>query len=135
VLAGSGSQGPDAPPGALGLGYVAQEHLPALYGAATVVGYASRYEGFGLPPVEAMACGAVVVASAVGALPEVVTDGAVLVGTHDLDSWSTALGRVVRDADLRAALQVQAVVEAGRLSWAGTAEGTLRAYRQAGLTL
>ncbi len=128
VLAGAGSTGPDAPAGALGLGYVDVADLPALYSAATVVAYASKYEGFALPPVEAMACGAAVVASTVGALPQVVGDGAVLVSDHTAAEWVAALRPLLDDADARNALRERATVAASRLSWAGTAERTKDAY-------
>lgn len=128
VLAGAGSTGPDAPAGTLGLGYVDVADLPALYAAATVVTYASKYEGFALPPVEAMACGAVVVASAVGALPQVVGDGAVLVAQHTLQSWVAALRPLLHDESARAELSRRAPLAAAKLSWSVTAEKTKQAY-------
>ncbi|OYD71665.1 glycosyl transferase family 1 [Rhodococcus sp. OK302] len=133
VLAGSGSRGPDAPSSAIGLGYVATEDLPALYSAATAVAYASHYEGFGLPPLEAMACGSAVVASAVGALPDFADDAAALVHTHDKDSWVRALRSVINDSEYNAALRTSAPRVASRFTWAQTAELTVEAYRTAGL--
>lgn len=135
VLAGAGSTGPDAPSSVIGLGYVDTTDLPALYAAATVTAYASRYEGYGLPPVEAMACGGAVVASAVGALPQVVGDGAVLVRTHQVDSWVAAMRPVAFDAAARSELTAAAATVAGKLTWARTAELTAQAYRDAGVSL
>lgn len=135
VLAGAGSKGPNAPSGVLGLGYVDVADLPALYRAATVVAYASRYEGFGLPPVEAMACGGAVVASAVGALPQVVTNGAVLVRAHTVRAWVAAMRPPLGDDAHNRELRERAVSEAGRLSWAATAAQTVAAYRTMGVRL
>jgi glycosyltransferase involved in cell wall biosynthesis len=132
VLAGQGSRSSYAPKSAIGLGYVGVDDLPSLYAAATVVAYASVYEGFSLPPVEAMACGAAVVASRVGALPDIVEDGAVLVPTHRLEDWKGALRPLIEDADARSELQAQAVKAASNLSWSRTADLTLKSYRLAG---
>ncbi|MEK8070998.1 glycosyltransferase family 4 protein [Rhodococcoides navarretei] len=134
LLAGAGSTGRDAPRNSRGLGYVDVEDLPALYAAATVTAYASRYEGYGLPPVEAMASGGAVVASAVGALPDVVGDGAVLVGSENVDDWVQAMKPIVFDADARAALVASAAVATREISWRRTAELTAEAYRAAGVT-
>lgn len=133
VLAGAGSQGPHAPAGTIGLGYLDVADLPALYRAATVVVYASRYEGFGLPPVEAMACGGAVVASAVGALPQVVGDGAILVTTHTPAAWTRAVRPLLHDDALRQSLRRRAITAASRLSWRSTAAQTIAAYRSAGV--
>jgi len=129
VLAGAGSTGPDAPAGALGLGYVDVDDLPALYAAATITAYASKYEGYGLPPVEAMACGGAVVASRVGALPQVVGDGAILVASHDIDAWAAAMRPLAHDGAARAEIVRCAVAVAGALSWKRTAELTVAAQK------
>lgn len=133
VLAGAGSRGPAAPASAIGLGYVDTADLPALYAAATITAYASKYEGYGLPPVEAMACGGAVVASAVGALPQVVGDGAVLVRAHHPDAWAAAMRDIACDGDRRAELTAGALRVAAGLSWRRTAELTAAAYRDAGV--
>lgn len=133
VLGGAGSKGPNAPSSAVGLGYVDVGDLPGLYAAATVTAYASHYEGYGLPPVEAMACGGAVVASAVGALPQVVGDGAVLVTGHDVDDWVRAIRPLIRDAQTRDELVESGVAVASALSWDTTARDTVAAYRFAGL--
>ncbi|MFC7446471.1 glycosyltransferase family 4 protein [Rhodococcus daqingensis] len=134
VLAGAGTRGPDAPTGAIGLGYVDVADLPGLYAAATVTAYASKYEGYGLPPVEAMACGGAVVASAVGALPQVVGAGAVLVDSLRAADWVSAMRPLIHEPAARAELTAEAVRVAGKLTWARTAERTARAYRDAGVS-
>ncbi|MFF2083075.1 glycosyltransferase family 4 protein [Nocardia sp. NPDC058176] len=133
VLAGAGSDGPDAPSAALGLGYVDTADLPALYAAATVVAYCSEYEGFGLPPVEAMACGGAVVASAVGALPQVCGDGAVLVERTNVSAWVRAMRPLLHDEQANRELRDRGLVAAAALSWESTAAATVAAYRGAGL--
>jgi glycosyltransferase involved in cell wall biosynthesis len=135
LLAGAGSKGPSAPSTAVGLGYVDTEDLPALYAAATITAYASKYEGYGLPPVEAMACGGAVVASAVGALPQVVGDGAVLIGPDRVTEWVDAMRAIAFDADRRAALVSAALEVAAALTWSRTAVLTAKAYRDAGVAV
>lgn len=132
VLAGAMGGG-RVPAGARHLGYVDGDELPALYGAATTVAYVSAYEGFGLPPVEAMACGAAVVATAVGALPEVAGDGAALVRHGDHHALVDALGALWRDAERRAALAHAGLARARALSWDDTARRTAAVYRQLGV--
>ncbi len=133
LVAGGVSPGQAIPATARHLGYVPFEDLPALYAAATVVAYASCYEGFGLPPVEAMACGAAVVTTRVGGLPEVVGDGAVLVEVDDEDALTETLRSVALDEDRNATLRGAGVEAASRLSWDSTAGVTLEVYRELGV--
>jgi glycosyltransferase involved in cell wall biosynthesis len=115
------------------LGYVPREDLLALYGAARVVAYPSRYEGFGLPVVEAMACGAAVVASRVASLPEVVGDGAVLVAPGDVDALAVALRDLWHDRARRTELAAAGRTRAASFSWVATASATAAVYRELGL--
>ncbi|WP_255450561.1 glycosyltransferase family 1 protein [Skermania sp. ID1734] len=133
VLAGAGSDQATLPREVHGLGFVASADLPALYRAASVVAYASHYEGFGLPPLEAMACGAAVVTSAVGAIAESCRGGAVLIEQHDLPTWTRAVKEILYDSDAHEELAAAAPRVAARLSWQQTAQMTAAAYRQVGV--
>jgi alpha-1,3-rhamnosyl/mannosyltransferase len=113
------------------IGRVAEADLPALYSAAEVFVFPSLFEGFGLPVVEAMACGTPVICSNVTALPEVAGDAAVLIEPEDTASIETALSRVLGSADLRADLRERGLARAAQFSWETTARRTLEIYRQA----
>ena len=104
------------------LGYVDDERLPALYAGASVFVYPSLGEGFGLPPVEAMACGVPVVASDRPALPEVLGDAAVLVDPESPARLASAIAGVLGDPDRARALRAAGLQRAGELTWRRTAE-------------
>jgi glycosyltransferase involved in cell wall biosynthesis len=133
LLAGALASGQSVPAGARHLGYVPTEDLPALYAAATVVAYCSHYEGFGLPPLEAMACGAAVLASRVGALPETLGDAASLVPPRDDAAIEAALGALLADEGLRAERRAAGLARAARFSWQRAAEQTVQVYRDLGV--
>lgn len=135
VLAGEGTTESTSAAGTISLGFVPTTDLPALFSAATVVCYSSRYEGFGLPPVEAMACGGVVVASEVGALPQVCGNGAVLVTRHDPESWLAAIRPLVHDASARAQLRRDAATATAALTWQSVARQTFEVYRSLGMAI
>ncbi|MGI8754151.1 MAG: glycosyltransferase family 4 protein [Acidimicrobiales bacterium] len=97
---------------------------------AAVVAYPSLYEGFGFPPLEAMAAGVPVVATSVAALPEVLGDAALLVAPGDIDALAAALGRVLADDVLRATLIAAGRARVGRYRWELTGEHFARLYTQ-----
>jgi glycosyltransferase involved in cell wall biosynthesis len=105
---------------------------PLLYQGCAAFAFPSRYEGFGLPPLEAMACGAPVVVSTASSLPEVVGDAALQVAPDDVDGWAAALARLLSDAPLRANLRARGLAQAARFSWRRVAEETLTVYEQVG---
>jgi glycosyltransferase involved in cell wall biosynthesis len=112
------------------LGFVPDEELPVLYGAASVFVYPSLFEGFGLPPVEAMACGCPVISSTRGSLAEVVGDGAAIVDPDDLQSMTAQLTALATDKALREMLIRRGLQQAAKFDWNLTAEKTLRVYEQ-----
>jgi alpha-1,3-rhamnosyl/mannosyltransferase len=115
--------------GVIHLGYVREKHLTAIYNGARALVYPSWYEGFGLPPLEMMACGGAVLASTAGALVETVGPRAHLVAPADLDGWRAAMARVLRDEDWWQSLR-QGVQELARpYTWDRCAAETLRVYR------
>jgi glycosyltransferase involved in cell wall biosynthesis len=111
-------------------GEVAEADKPALYRGATAFLFPSRYEGFGLPPLEALACGVPVVGSDTSSLPEVVGDAGVLLDPDDGAGMAGALIQIVLDEEFRARLSRRAVAQANRFSWERTARETLAAYRK-----
>ncbi|MBI4300690.1 MAG: glycosyltransferase family 4 protein, partial [Chloroflexi bacterium] len=106
-------------------GFVPEEDLPALYAGATALIMPSLFEGFGMPVVEAMACGTPVVAARAGALPEVVGDAGVLVDPLDIDSIADGIGRVVSDRKLQARLRQKGLERAKRFTWQRAAQEVL----------
>ena len=112
-------------------GFAPAAALPAWYSAADLFAYPSRYEGFGLPPLEAMACGTPVITSNVSSLPEVVGDAALTVDPSDEVALSAAIRRVLTDPALSADLRERGLRRAATFSWARTAAATVAAYREA----
>jgi glycosyltransferase involved in cell wall biosynthesis len=106
-----------------------------LYGAATVVCYPTRYEGFGLPPVEAMACGAPVVASRIPPLVEALGDAAELVPPGDVAALAGILRDLFGDEDRRRQLARAGLQQVRKLSWAVTAASTVKVYRSLGVAV
>jgi len=111
-------------------GYVAQEHLSAIYSMASVFVYPSLYEGFGLPVVEAMACGTPVITSNVSSIPEVVGDAAVLIDPINKEELALTIERVLGDEDLRESLRISGIARAKTFSWERCARETLEVYKR-----
>ena len=106
-------------------GFVPDTDLPALYSAADLFAFVSLYEGFGLPPLEAMACGAPVLASKATSLPEVLGDAALLVDPYDGDGIAQGLSRLMSGASLRHTLAERGRVQASRYSWEQSVQALL----------
>jgi alpha-1,3-rhamnosyl/mannosyltransferase len=111
------------------LGYLADEYLGVVYNGARALVFPSFYEGFGLPPVEMLACGGAVLASTAGAVAETVGSRAHLVEPEDTDGWRRALARVLEDDDWWQGLRRGAVEAAGPYTWERAAAETLGVYR------
>ncbi|QQG49777.1 MAG: glycosyltransferase family 4 protein [Candidatus Berkelbacteria bacterium] len=105
------------------VGRVADAELPALYRNCRAFIFPSLYEGFGLPPLEAMACGAAVLSSNVSSLPEVIGDGGLLVEPTDITAISSAISRLLTDDTLVSSLGKKAAEQAVNFDWAKTANG------------
>ena len=117
----------DVPPGVIARTALSTEALRDLYRGALFAAVPSSYEGFGLPALEAMACGAPVVCSRVASLPEVCGDAALYVeDPHDVGDWTAALRELFENAPMRARLRELGFVRAAQFSWDSTAEQTLR---------
>ena len=111
------------------LDFVPEEDLAALYSACAAFVFPSLYEGFGLPPLEAMACGAPVICSNAASLPEVVGDAGILVNPREVGEIVAALERVLSDAALRDELRAKGVARASQFTWERTARETLCVYQ------
>ncbi len=112
-------------------GRMDDEDLPALYSGAIAFAYPSLYEGFGLPPLEAMRCGTPVVVSRTSSLPEVVGDAGLYCDPRDYESLAQALQKVLCNADLRRSLQTLGLEQSRQFSWTACANATVDAYKLA----
>jgi glycosyltransferase involved in cell wall biosynthesis len=112
-------------------GYVPEADLPAFYSGALCFVYPSYFEGFGLPPLEAMKCGTAVIVGNRTSLPEVVGDAGVLIDPFDVDDIAVAIENVVSDSHLRAHLSAKGLERARLFDWRETARQTLAVYKKA----
>jgi glycosyltransferase involved in cell wall biosynthesis len=110
-------------------GYVAEADLPAFYQLAEVFVFPSLYEGFGLGPIEAMACGTPVVCSNSSSLPEVVGEAGLLIAPTDTTDLTAALRRVLTDRELYTVLQQRGLAQAQKFSWAKATDELLQVYQ------
>lgn len=115
----------------LELGHAPDDLLPLLYSAAEAFVFPSLHEGFGLPVLEAMACGTPVLTSDISALPEIAGDAALLVNPKHTEEIADGMQRLLEDSSLRATLIASGFSRARHFSWAACAQHTLSAYRQA----
>ena len=111
-------------------GYVPEEELASLYTGAALVAMPSLYEGFGLPLLEAMACGAPVIAANVSSFPEVAGDAGILLPPDDEEAWVEAMDHLLDDEQHRGAMRSRSIARAGQFTWERTARETLAVYRK-----
>ena len=109
-------------------GFVADEHLPALYNLADLFVFPSLYEGFGLPPLEALACGAPVITSDASSLPEVVGEAGLMVEATDAEALAEAMNRVLEDNTLRERIIAKGMKQAKKFTWEKAAAKLLSLY-------
>lgn len=112
------------------LDYVKFEDLPAIYNGAKIFVYPSLYEGFGLPPLEAMACGKAVIASNVSSLPEVVGDAAILINPNNYIKLADQIANLLNDDKKISDLEKKSLAQTKIFSWEKCAEQTLEAFSQ-----
>jgi glycosyltransferase involved in cell wall biosynthesis len=128
LAAEAGARG--APDAIVRLGAVSESTLRSLYQGAAALVYPSRYEGFGLPLVEAMASGTPVLASRAASIPEVVGESGMLLDPDDASRWEDAIVQVITDAVLRARLRADGLARAAMFTWERTARITLDVYQR-----
>ncbi len=110
--------------------YVSDEYLVKLYNAADLFVYPSLYEGFGLPPLEAMACGCPVITSNTSSLPEVVGDAGIMIDPNDIDGLAESMLKILTDQELREELSKKSLERSKLFSWEKTAKETWMVYEE-----
>jgi len=119
-------------PAAQFLGWVPAEDLPPLYAAATAAVYPSFYEGFGLPVLEAMACGCPMICSNATSIPEVAGEAAIQLAPHDVEGWARAIEQIASHEAKRQTMIEDGQQRAALFSWERTARETMAIYRTIG---
>ncbi len=112
------------------LGRISERELIALYSLAEMFAFPSFFEGFGIPPLEAMACGAPVITSNTSSLPEMAGDAALLVDPHDVHAIAAAIARLAENAQLREELSQKGYRQVQRYTWSGAAAKMLAVYQR-----
>ena len=112
------------------VGYVPDEELPLYYQGAEMLVFPSMYEGFGIPILEAMACGIPVITSNISSMPEVAGNAAVLVNPYETNEIAAAMQRICSNRDLRKDLIAKGSKNVKRFNWEKTAEKTLSVYEE-----
>lgn len=110
-------------------GYAPDEDKPLLYSGATAFLFPSIYEGFGLPPLEAMACGTPVICSNTSSLPEVIGDAGILISPNNKPAWSKQMFEISRNKKLAQNLKIMGLKQAKKFSWEKTARETIEVYK------
>lgn len=113
------------------LGWVREEDKPGLYASATLFLFPSLYEGFGLPPLEAMACGAPVISSNTSSMPEILGDAGMLIEPEGAISWAESIRATINDASLLGRMRERGIAQAKQFSWEHAARETLALYESA----
>jgi glycosyltransferase involved in cell wall biosynthesis len=111
-------------------GYVSQEDLPLVYNLSSLFVYPTLYEGFGLPALEAMACGVPVITTDVSSLPEIVGVAGILVPVNNVEALYGAMIAVLGDEDLRRKMINKGIQRAAKFTWEQTAKLTFQVYQQ-----
>lgn len=111
-------------------GYVAEYDIPTLYSGAKIFVFPSIYEGFGLPPLEAMACGTPVISSNTSSLPEVIDEAGILLPPKDERLWAKNIVKVLKDKGLARTLSEYGIRQAKKFSWEQTARKTIEVYKE-----
>jgi alpha-1,3-rhamnosyl/mannosyltransferase len=119
-----------APDAVVRLGSVDDAALGRLYAEAAALVYPSHYEGFGLPVLEAMACGTPVIAARAGSIPEVLGDAGILLGPDDTSGWAAAMATLLRDRAIGARMRSQGLARAAEFTWERTARTSADVYRR-----